>query len=60
MCRALRLIPRLLFSEDGTTAAEYAVTLGLITIALVLSISAVTTSMSDTFSTVSSTLSAGS
>ncbi len=56
----LRLISQFLVSEDGTTAAEYAATLGLITIALVVTISALSSAMSGTFSTVSSTLSAGS
>jgi Flp pilus assembly pilin Flp len=60
MYRALRFISQFLVREDGPTAAEYAVTLGLITIALVLSISALSSTMSGTFSTVSSTLSGGS
>jgi pilus assembly protein Flp/PilA len=60
MSRSLGLISQFLASEDGPTAAEYAAVLGLVTIALVLSISAASSTMSGTFSTVSSTLSAGS
>ena len=47
---------RFLTSEDGPTAVEYAVLLGLITVGLVAAISALASSMSGTFSSVSSTL----
>jgi pilus assembly protein Flp/PilA len=60
MSSALRLISRFLVSEDGPTAVEYAVTLGLITVALLASISALSSTISGTFSTVSSTLGSGS
>jgi Flp pilus assembly pilin Flp len=47
---------RFLTSESGPTAVEYAVMLGLITVGLILTISALTAQMSGTFSAVSSTL----
>ena len=45
-----------LTSEDGPTAVEYAVLMGLITVALVGIVGKLATSISGTFSTVSSTL----
>jgi pilus assembly protein Flp/PilA len=44
-------------SEDGPTAVEYAVMLGLIVVAIVSIVSALATSVSGTFSTVSSSIS---
>ena len=49
---------RFLTSEAGPTAVEYAVLLGLITVGLVAAISALASNMSQTFSSVSSTLGA--
>ena len=49
-----------LTSEDGPTAVEYAVLVGLIVIGIVAAVSALATSMSGTFSSVSSTLGSGS
>jgi pilus assembly protein Flp/PilA len=60
MCRALRLISRLLVSEDGPTAVEYAVMLGLIVVAAVGVVTNLTTSISGTLSTVVSTIGGGS
>jgi pilus assembly protein Flp/PilA len=51
---------RFLTSEDGPTAVEYAVLLGLITVGLVAAISGLASTMSGTFSSVSSTLGSGS
>jgi pilus assembly protein Flp/PilA len=45
-----------LASEDGPTAVEYAVLVGLIVVGLIAVITALSTSISGTFSTVSSTL----
>jgi pilus assembly protein Flp/PilA len=56
MSRAIRSISRFLTSEDGPTAVEYAVMLGLIVVAIVGVVSSLATSVSGTFSTVSSTL----
>ena len=50
-------IRQFLTSEDGPTAVEYAVLVGLIVVGIVAAVSALATSMSGTFSTVSSTLS---
>jgi pilus assembly protein Flp/PilA len=50
-------VRRFLESEDGPTAVEYAVMLGLIIVALITVIGNLTTSVSGTFSTVSSSLS---
>jgi len=44
-------------SEDGPTAVEYAVMLGLIVVAIVAIVSSLATSVSGTFSTVSSSIS---
>jgi pilus assembly protein Flp/PilA len=49
-------IRRFLVSEDGPTAVEYAVMLGLIVVAIVAVVGNLATSISGTFSTVSSTL----
>ena len=49
-------IRRFLTSEDGPTAVEYAVMVGLIVVGIVAVVSSLATSMSGTFSTVSSTL----
>lgn len=49
-------IRRFLTSEDGPTAVEYAVMLGLIVVAIVAIVSKLGKSVSGTFSTVSSTL----
>jgi pilus assembly protein Flp/PilA len=49
-------VQRFLVSEDGPTAVEYAVMLGLIVVAIVGIVSKLATSISGTFSTVSSTL----
>ncbi len=53
---AISRVRRFLVSEDGPTAVEYAVMLGLIVIAIVGVVSKLATSISGTFSTVSSTL----
>ena len=45
-----------LTSEDGPTAVEYAVLVGLIAVALAASVPMLTTAISGTFSSVSSTL----
>jgi pilus assembly protein Flp/PilA len=47
-------------SEDGPTAVEYAVMLALIIVAVVSVVGALGTSISGTFSSVSSTLGSGS
>jgi pilus assembly protein Flp/PilA len=49
-------VRRFLTSEDGPTAVEYAVLVGLIVIGIVAAVSALASSMSGTFSQVSSTL----
>jgi pilus assembly protein Flp/PilA len=56
MSRALRLISQFLVADDGPTGVEYAVMVGLITVGLVASISAISATISGTFSSVSSTL----
>ncbi len=60
MSHAIRSISQFLVSEDGPTAVEYAVMLGLIVVAIVSVVSSLAKSMSGTFSTVSSTLGSGS
>jgi pilus assembly protein Flp/PilA len=50
-------VQRFVVSEDGPTAVEYAVMLGLIVVAIVAIVGKLATSVSGTFSTVSSTLS---
>jgi len=49
-------VRRFLISEDGPTAVEYAVMLALITVALVTVVKGLSSSISGTFSSVSSTL----
>jgi pilus assembly protein Flp/PilA len=56
MRRVIMKAKRFLTSEDGPTAVEYAVLLGLITVGLVATISGLASNMSGTFSAVSSTL----
>jgi pilus assembly protein Flp/PilA len=51
-------IRRFLVSEDGPTAVEYAVLVGLIVIGIVAVVGSLASSMSTTFSEVSSTLGA--
>ena len=53
-------IQRFVVSEDGPTAVEYAVLMGLIVVAIAGVVSKLATSISGTFSTVSSTLGSGS
>jgi len=60
MSRALRSIARFLVSEDGPTAVEYAVMLGVIVVAAIGIVTSLTTVVSGTFSTVSSTIGSGS
>jgi pilus assembly protein Flp/PilA len=56
MPRALASISQFLFSEDGPTAVEYAVMLGLIVIAAVGVVTSLTKTVSGTFSSVSSAM----
>jgi pilus assembly protein Flp/PilA len=49
-------VQRFLTGEDGPTAVEYAVLLGLITVGLIAAIRGMASNMSATFSSVSSTL----
>ncbi len=56
MTKISRSIKRFLASEDGPTAVEYAVMLALIVVAVVSVVGALGTSISGTFSTVSSTV----
>ena len=49
-------VRRFLTSEDGPTAVEYAVLMGLIIVAIVGIVGKLATSISGTFNTVSSTL----
>lgn len=51
-------IRRFIVSEDGPTAVEYAVLVGLIVIGIVAVVGSLASSMSTTFSQVSSTLGA--
>jgi pilus assembly protein Flp/PilA len=51
-------VHRFLASEDGPTAVEYAVLIGLIVVTIVGAVSNLAKSISGTFSSVSSTLSA--
>ncbi len=57
MCRALASIRRFIKGEEGPTAVEYAVMVGLIVVAIVAVVGNLASSVSATFSTVSSTLS---
>jgi pilus assembly protein Flp/PilA len=56
MSRKIRSISVFLVSEDGPTAVEYAVMLGLIIVASVAVVSSLAQSVSGTFSTVSSAI----
>jgi pilus assembly protein Flp/PilA len=60
MSRTFRLISRFLVSEDGPTAVEYAVMLGVIIVAAIGVVTSLTTTVSGTFSTVSSMIGTGS
>ncbi len=60
MCGVVSKAQRFLTGEDGPTAVEYAVLLGLITVGLIAAISGLASTISGTFSSVSSTLSSGS
>lgn len=60
MAKMLTEIRRFLASEDGPTAVEYAVLVGLIVVALITVVKNLAGSISGTFSTVSSTLGAAS
>jgi pilus assembly protein Flp/PilA len=53
-------VRRFLVSEDGPTAVEYAVLVGLIVVALVTVVKNMAGSLSTTFSSVTSTLNAAS
>lgn len=56
MTQVISSVQRFLTSEDGPTAVEYAVLMGLIVVAIVGIVSKLATSISGTFNTVSSTL----
>jgi pilus assembly protein Flp/PilA len=56
MRRVISRVQRFLESEDGPTAVEYAVMLGLIVVAIIGVVTNLARSVSGTFSTVSSTL----
>jgi len=56
MTQMISSVRRLLTSEDGPTAVEYAVLMGLIVVAIVGIVGKLATSISGTFNTVSSTL----
>jgi pilus assembly protein Flp/PilA len=53
----IKTVRDFLTSEDGPTAVEYAVLVGLITVALAASVPMLTKSISTAFSQVSSTIS---
>jgi pilus assembly protein Flp/PilA len=53
----VKAVQRFLVSEDGPTAVEYAVMLGLIVVAIVTIVGQLATAVSGTFSSVSSSLS---
>jgi pilus assembly protein Flp/PilA len=57
MNNLVNALKRFVVSEDGPTAVEYAVMLGLIVVAIVTIVGQLATSVSGTFSTVSSSLS---
>ncbi len=57
MSGLVKSVRRFLVSEDGPTAVEYAVMLGLIVVAIVSIVGSLATAVSGTFSTVSSSLS---
>ncbi len=56
MSGAIAKVQRFLVSEDGPTAVEYAVMLALIVVACITVISSLSKSVSNTFSSVSSSL----
>jgi pilus assembly protein Flp/PilA len=58
MKKVMTRVSRFLVSEDGPTAVEYAVLMGLIVVALVTVVKGLAGSLSQTFSSVSGTLSA--
>jgi pilus assembly protein Flp/PilA len=58
MKKVMTRVNRFLVSEDGPTAVEYAVLMGLIVVALVTVVKGLAGSLSQTFSSVSGTLSA--
>ena len=60
MTETVSLLRRFLTSEDGPTAVEYAVLVGLIVVALITVISNLHSAVSGTFSSVSSALGASS
>ena len=60
MAKMSSAVRRFLASEDGPTAVEYAVLIGLIVVALITVVKNLAGSISGTFSTVSSTLGAAS
>ncbi len=57
MSNVITRVQRFIESEDGPTAVEYAVMVGLIVVAIVAVVGNLAKSISGTFSTVSSTLS---
>ncbi len=57
MSNMINRVQRFIESEDGPTAVEYAVMVGLIVVAIVAVVGRLASSISATFSTVSSTLS---
>jgi pilus assembly protein Flp/PilA len=57
MSTMIRTVRDFLTSEDGPTAVEYAVLVGLITVALAATVPMLTNSISTAFSQVSSTIS---
>jgi pilus assembly protein Flp/PilA len=56
MSGAVRLVSRFLVSEDGPTAVEYAVMIGLLAVTLIAMVGKLSESCAGTMSTVSSTL----
>jgi pilus assembly protein Flp/PilA len=56
MTQVISRVQRFLTSEEGPTAVEYAVLMGLIVVAIVGIVGKLATSISGTFNTVSSTL----
>jgi pilus assembly protein Flp/PilA len=56
MTQVISSVRRFWTSEDGPTAVEYAVLMGLIVVAIVGIVGKLATSISGTFNTVSSTL----
>jgi pilus assembly protein Flp/PilA len=56
MRQLLHTVERFLASEDGPTAVEYAVLIGLIVIGTVAAVGALSSSMSGTFNSVATTI----